>query len=171
MAKADIIHPFGKKQLQGSYAIPAPCNASIKPLSEYPRPLVADGYFGQGIMFEPFGYKFVSPLTGVLDHMPATCHRIKLTSKQGLKIDIRFGLETESLMATGFKCFVKTGDVVQQGDLLFEFDLARMKRELASLASYLTITNSHLLESIMPYYHEVRAQEDPIMSIKPRRKT
>ncbi|WP_111978490.1 PTS sugar transporter subunit IIA [Algibacillus agarilyticus] len=170
MDKTEIIHPFSQADLTGSFAIAAPCNAHVKPLAQHPRPLVANGYFGTGVMFEPFGYKFYSPLAGVLTHMPQTCHQIKLKSKQGIQLHIEFGQQTENLMATGFKLYKSTGDKVEKGDLLFEFDLARMKRELPSIISFLTITNTQQLACIFPFYHEVHAITDNLLNLKVRSK-
>ncbi len=161
---------FNADDLKATTAILAPCNASVKPLSEHPRALVRDGFFGDGLMFIPYGYQFFSPVNGVLTHFTQTCHQLTIRSSHGLRLHIEFGIGIERLMSCGFKVKVKQGQKLKAGQLLFEFDLAYLQNQQADLRSFISITNSKHLGSIYPFYHEVRAVDDAIMNIKAQAK-
>lgn len=166
----NIHYPFNSKDLVGSLPIVAPCNAHTMPIQQHSSALAAQGFYGAGIAFKPFGHQFYSPVTGSLDSLPATCHQIRIRAKNGLMLHIEFGTDTQNLMAAGFKHAAKEKQKVKKGDLLFEFDLARMQHQLPDTLSFMTIVNSDKLSEIFPFYHQVIALEDPVMCIKSRSK-
>ena len=115
--------------------IHAPMFGQAVALEQVPDPAFSSGAMGQGIAVEPEEGKVVAPFDGVVAHVIDSKHAVILEHKTGVQVLIHVGINTVSLKGNGFTSHVKTGDQVQAGQLLLEFD-----RDVITQAGYPTIT-------------------------------
>lgn len=116
-------------------AIVAPIMGKILSLEQVPDPAFAERHMGQGVAIEPSEGKVFAPFDGKVTLVFKTKHAIMLEHATGVQILIHVGINTVSLKGNGFTSHVETGEEVQAGQLLLEFD-----RDLISEAGYSLVT-------------------------------
>ncbi|QYK65494.1 MULTISPECIES: PTS system trehalose-specific EIIBC component [Paenibacillus] len=113
-----------------------PVRGRIVPLDQVPDPAFAERQMGQGIAVEPRDGKILAPFSGQVIHiMVKSKHALILEHPTGVQILVHVGINTVSLKGEGFTMHVETGQTVEQGQLLMEFD-----RELIQKSGYPIIT-------------------------------
>ncbi|MFK4340348.1 MULTISPECIES: PTS system trehalose-specific EIIBC component [unclassified Paenibacillus] len=113
-----------------------PVRGRIVPLEQVPDPAFADRQMGQGIAVQPEEGKIFAPFSGKVIHiMMKSKHALILEHASGVQILVHVGVNTVSLKGEGFTMHVKTGQTVEQGQLLMEFD-----RDLIQESGYPVIT-------------------------------
>ncbi|WP_025719978.1 PTS system trehalose-specific EIIBC component [Paenibacillus polymyxa] len=113
-----------------------PVRGRIVPLDQVPDPAFAERQMGQGIAVEPKDGKILAPFSGQVIHiMVKSKHALILEHPTGVQILVHVGINTVSLKGEGFTMHVETGQTVEQGQLLMEFD-----RELIQKSGYPIIT-------------------------------
>ncbi|ADM68459.1 PTS system trehalose-specific EIIBC component [Paenibacillus polymyxa E681] len=113
-----------------------PVRGRIVPLDQVPDPAFAERQMGQGIAVEPKDGKILAPFSGQVIHiMVKSKHALILEHSTGVQILVHVGINTVSLKGEGFTMHVETGQTVEQGQLLMEFD-----RELIQKSGYPIIT-------------------------------
>lgn len=143
----------------------SPLNGRVKPLDSVPNLLFSQRIFGEGIAIEPAGYQVICPFDCKIEHFPVTKHQLRIRAKNGLRVLIQIGIGSEHLMGEGFKSKHKAGDIVNKGELLLEFDSIKLKKQLPSMLSPLTIINSQKFKGIKPHFHQVIAGEDTALTL------
>ncbi|MCF2946746.1 PTS glucose transporter subunit IIA [Paraglaciecola aquimarina] len=160
LVKADNLPKHSKK-----LAISSPLSGAVVPLDEVPHDLFKHRLFGEGVAIKPSGYQVIAPFNGHIMEFPELANQIRLKAKNGLQIQIQLGIDSHLLMAEGFKRIKKPGDSFIQGDIIAEFSLIKMKKQLPSILCPVTLLNSEKVTAILPHYYSVIAGEDTIMSI------
>jgi len=122
---------FGKKKEE----LGAPVSGEVIPLNEVNDPTFAMELVGKGAAIRPSANTIVAPCAGRVDMVFETGHAVTLIAECGAEILIHVGLDTVNLKGEHFTVKVKSGDQVQKGDLLLEFD-----REAIAKAGYDTVT-------------------------------
>jgi PTS system glucose-specific IIA component len=69
------------------------------------------------------------------------------------------------MMGEGFKRAVKQGENFEQGQLLAEFSLVKMKRQLPSILCPITLINSDKVKGLQAHYFQVIAGGDKMMTV------
>jgi PTS system beta-glucosides-specific IIC component len=136
--KEQVDQPIVKKE-----SINSPITGTTRPLSEVEDQVFNSGTMGQGIAIEPTTGKAVSPVHGVVSSIFPTGHAIGITSDDGAEILIHIGINTVQLEGKYYTPHVKQGDRVQQGDLLVEFDIGKIKEAGYPVITPIVITNSN----------------------------
>ncbi|WP_431089895.1 beta-glucoside-specific PTS transporter subunit IIABC [Paenibacillus sp. 8b26] len=113
----------------------SPIMGEVKPLSEVNDPAFSQEIMGRGLAIEPSEGKVVSPVEGTVFSISKSGHAVGLVSDSGLEMLIHVGMDTVKLKGLHFTPHVKSGDRVQVGDLILEFDLEEIRK-----AGYETIT-------------------------------
>ena len=121
--------------------------------------------FGEGIAIKPSGYQVLAPFAGTMLHFPELANQIRLQAKNGLRLQIQLGIDSHLMMGEGFKRIIKQGETFEQGQLLAEFSLVKMKRQLPSILCPITLLNSDKIKGIQGHYFQVIAAEDKIMTV------
>ncbi|MGF7050295.1 PTS system trehalose-specific IIC component [Paenibacillus sp. DS2015] len=116
-------------------SIVAPILGTTLSLEQVPDPAFSERHMGQGVAIEPSEGKVFAPFDGKIALVFKTKHAIMLEHDTGVQILIHVGINTVSLKGNGFTSHVETGQEVQAGQLLLEFD-----REAISEAGYSLIT-------------------------------
>ncbi|MDP1512329.1 PTS system trehalose-specific EIIBC component [Paenibacillus sp. CMAA1739] len=130
--------------------VKTPILGHVVPLEQVPDPAFAERQMGQGIAVEPQDGRILAPFSGKVIHiMVKSKHALILEHPTGVQILVHVGINTVSLKGEGFTMHVETGQTVEQGQLLMEFD-----RELIQKSGYPIITpiivpdGQNIIESI-----------------------
>lgn len=143
----------------------SPLTGKVHTLDKVPCPLFKQRIFGEGIAIEPTGYQLLAPCSGQVILCNELGNQLRLQAKNGLQILIQLGIGSEHMLGEGFKRLIKTGEKFSQGQVLLEFDLIKMKKQLVSTLSPVTIVNSDKLLAIEAHCHHVMAGKDPAMTL------
>lgn len=135
--------------LSSNGMIKAPLMGEVIELSKIKDETFASGIMGKGIAINPSEGKLVSPVNGVITALFPTLHAIGITSDDGSEILIHIGMDTVKLEGKYFKAYVKSGDTVNAGDLLVEFDIDAIKNEGFELTTPIVITNSNQYTDVL----------------------
>lgn len=138
----DGIIDSGNEVYIGKDSIKSPLTGSIIPLSDVRDEAFSSGAMGKGLAIEPIEGKLVSPVNGVITMLFPTAHAVGITSDEGTEILIHIGMDTVQMDGEGFAPHVKQGDKVTKGQLLIEFDIAKIKAARYSVITPVVITNS-----------------------------
>lgn len=117
---------LGKKDNR-NILITSPIKGEAVTLDNVNDPTFAQEMLGKGIAIKPNEGKVVSPVSGEITVLFETKHAISIKSDEGVEILIHIGLDTVKLKGENFKTHVKVGNKVKAGDLLIEFDEAKIK--------------------------------------------
>ena len=88
-------------------------------LEEVPDPVFSQKIIGDGMAVIPSDGRIVSPVDAQVVSVADTAHAYGLKTEDGIELLIHAGLETVSLKGECFKVYVKQGDTVKAGDVLF----------------------------------------------------
>jgi PTS system glucose-specific IIA component len=157
----DNSQPSHKKAID----ISSPLTGKVVPMDEVPHTLFTARMFGEGIAIKPTGYQVLAPFAGTMLHFPELANQLRLQAKNGLRLQIQLGIDSHLMMGEGFKRVVKQGETFEQGQLLAEFSLVKMKRQLPSILCPITLLNSDKVKGIQAHYFQVVAGEDKIMTV------
>ena len=113
----------------------APIAGKVIPISEVPDAVFAEEIVGRGVAIWPTGNRVVSPVDGKVLQMFETAHAVTLLAEQGAEILIHVGLDTVALKGLHYKALKKDAETVKAGDVLMEFDAAKITQ-----AGYQTVT-------------------------------
>lgn len=111
-------------------------------LEEIGDGVFSSGMLGQGLAIEPSIGRAVAPVNGTISTVFETKHAIGLTTEDGIEILIHIGLDTVQLNGKYYTTHVKDGDKVNVGDLLVEFDIAKIKEEGYPVITPVIVTNT-----------------------------
>ncbi|WP_025684328.1 PTS sugar transporter subunit IIBCA, partial [Paenibacillus maysiensis] len=116
--------------------VKTPVLGHVVSLEQVPDPAFAGRQMGQGIAVKPEAGQIVAPFSGKVIHiMMKSKHALILEHSTGVQILVHVGVNTVSMKGEGFTIHVETGQTVEQGQLLMEFD-----RDLIRESGYPIIT-------------------------------
>ena len=125
----------------GPVEIECPIPGTVLPLTEVPDETFSTGVLGNGLAVEPSEGKVYAPFDGECENLADTLHAVGLMSDTGISLLIHVGLETVGLGGKPFKAHVKTGDRVQKGQLLLEFDMDAIRAAGCPTITSVLVTN------------------------------
>lgn len=111
---------------------------------------------GDGIAIIPDEGKLFSPVRGKILSVFPTKHAICIQSDEGIEILIHVGIDTVMLQGNGFKILANSGDTVDVGAPLLEFDLNLIRSSGYETTTLVVITNSS------EYSEVIHSKEDNI---------
>jgi len=142
----------------------APVTGKAVPLTEVPDEAFAAGHMGKGIAIEPTEGKLISPFEGTVVHVIKSNHAIMLEDALGLQFLFHIGINTVSLKGEGFTSHVNVGDKVKAGQLLIEFDIAKIVSSGYPTITPIIVTNAdEVTESLEGLSGSVTAGQDVIL--------
>ncbi|MDD3219804.1 MAG: beta-glucoside-specific PTS transporter subunit IIABC [Lachnospiraceae bacterium] len=125
----------------GVQIISSPVKGKIIPLEQVNDETFSSGMMGHGIAVEPTEGKVYAPFDGECEMMFETLHAMGLTSNSGVSILIHVGLETVGLNGKPFTAHVNSGDKINKGQLLLEFDMEAIKAAGCETVTPILVTN------------------------------
>lgn len=134
--------PAQPATFDGTYVMASPISGEVKELSECPDEVFSAGILGQGVVIEPTEGKVYAPCDGEIASLFDTLHAIGIQADCGAELLIHVGMNTVSLNGEGFKAHIKTGDRIQKGQLLLEFDMDFIRSKNLPVSTPVVITEA-----------------------------
>ena len=106
----------------------SPIHGNVIPREDIPDPTFAGGVLGEGVGIEPSEPKVYAPFDGTVVMTADTKHALGLRSDDGIELLIHVGIDTVDMNGEGFEMKCKTGDTIQCGQILLEFDPKKIKQ-------------------------------------------
>lgn len=119
----------------------SPVDGEILDIEDCVDPIFAQSIVGPGVLLMPTGSKVYSPCAGEVTIVANGNHGITIKNPDGYQVLIHIGIDTVEMEGDGFISYKNTGDMVETGDLLIEFDLEKIKASGKNIQSPLVITN------------------------------
>ena len=119
-------------------------------LSDVPDEVFASGVPGKGVVINPAEGKFFVLADAEVTTLFPTGHAIGMKTANGAEILIHIGMDTVKMNGEGFKTHVAQGDKVKQGQLLIEFDVAKIKQSGYPVITPVVVTNFNDYRDIIP---------------------
>jgi beta-glucoside PTS system EIICBA component len=143
----------------------SPLKGKVIPLNQVEDAAFSSEALGKGIAIEPSEGKVVSPVNGIVTTLFRTKHAIGITSDNGVEILIHVGMDTVKLDGEHFTAHIQQGDTVIAGDLLVEFDIAKIKAAGCEVTTPIVITNSGDYADVTPTVKEAIEQKETLLTI------
>jgi PTS system beta-glucosides-specific IIC component len=153
---------FDKNRMQ---EVVSPLKGKVIPLNQVEDAAFSSEALGKGIAIEPSEGKVVSPVNGIVTTLFRTKHAIGITSDNGVEILIHVGMDTVKLDGEHFTAHIKQGDTVKAGDLLVEFDIAKIKAAGCAVTTPIVITNSGDYADVTPTVKEAIEQKETLLTV------
>jgi PTS system beta-glucosides-specific IIC component len=126
----------------------SPLDGTVIPLSEVKDAVFAGGALGKGVAIVPRTGALYAPFDALVVAAFPTGHAIGLQHADGAEALIHIGLDTVKLGGAHFNLKVESGQRVNAGDLLVEFDVAAITAAGYDLTTPVIITNADLYPNI-----------------------
>ncbi len=146
--------------------ISAPVRGRVVNLPDIPDESFASGALGKGIGILPAEGRVYAPCDGTITTFFPTGHAIGISSSKGAEVLMHIGLGTVSMNGDGFEPKKNQGDSCKKGELLLEFDIARIKQAGLNPITPVIIANSQEYEKIVPTSKSEAALQDIVLSLK-----
>lgn len=146
----------------------APLTGTLVALENVPDPAFAGKHMGEGIAIMPNDGKLYAPFDGTVAHvMDKSKHALIVQHASGVQLLIHIGLDTVSLKGNGFTLHIQSGDTIQAGQLLIEFDIALIQSSGLSVVTPVIVPDGNdSIQTIQPADpQEVQANQDVIMQV------
>jgi PTS system beta-glucosides-specific IIC component len=154
-----------EKSLNRKHDVVSPLTGTVVPLTEVKDAAFSSEVMGKGIAILPSQGKVVAPANGEVTTLFNTKHAIGITSEDGVEILIHVGMDTVQLDGKYFTAHVKQGDTVKAGDLLVEFDMAKIKEAGYELVTPVIITNTANYLDILPTDKKMISTKDIAVTV------
>lgn len=128
----------------------SPLTGEIVALADVPDEVFASGVLGKGIAVNPSEGKVFAPADAEVTTLFPTGHAIGLKTSNGAELLIHIGMDTVKMNGDGFKTHVSQGDQVKAGQLLIEFDIAKIQKAGYPIITPVIVTNSADYKDIVP---------------------
>jgi PTS system glucose-specific IIA component len=145
--------------------ISSPLTGKVIPLDDVPQAMFTERLFGEGVAIKPSGHQVLAPFSGTMLLFPELANQLRIKAKNGLQMQIQLGIDSHLMMGEGFKRVVKQGEHFEQGQVLAEFSIIKMKRQLSSILCPITLLNSDKIKGLQAHYYQVVAGEDKLMTV------
>ena len=107
--------------------VKAPTPGVVIARENIPDETFASGVLGDGVGIEPSAGYVVAPFDGEITSVADSRHAIGLASPSGMELLIHVGVDTVAMNGDGFDPQVAEGDQVKAGQLILNFDIAKIK--------------------------------------------
>ncbi|MDY3049123.1 MAG: PTS glucose transporter subunit IIA [Rothia sp. (in: high G+C Gram-positive bacteria)] len=111
-------------------------------LSQVSDPMFASGALGPGAAIEPLTGQVLAPARATVTVAFPTGHAFGLRTEDGLELLIHVGFDTVELDGKFFDAKVEKGQLVEQGQVLVDFDLEQVKAAGYQVTTPLVVTNA-----------------------------
>jgi PTS system beta-glucosides-specific IIC component len=127
----------------------SPLDGTAVALGSVPDTAFASGALGNGLAITPRSGVLYAPFDALVVAAFPTGHAIGLQHADGAEVLIHIGTDTVKLAGKHFTLKVESGQKVQAGDILVEFDIAAIAAEGYDLTTPVIVTNGDLYPSIV----------------------
>lgn len=139
--------------------VQSPLEGQLKPLNQVNDATFSNEIMGKGAAIVPTAGRVVAPFNGKVETIFHTKHAIGLKSEQGTELLIHVGIDTVKLGGKYFTSHVQSGDLIQAGDVLIDFDIEGIQQEGYDVTTPVIVTNTN-------DYAQVDAKTDGTITVK-----
>lgn len=143
----------------------SPLQGQVILMEEVPDDTFAAKVLGDGMAVIPSEGVVYAPFDGKVEKLYDEKHAISISSMDGIELLIHVGIATEELAGKFFDTLVSTGDQIQRGERLLEFDIAGMKEAGYSTVTPVIVTNSDDYDAIYLEGNGMIDDQDILMKI------
>ena len=143
----------------------APVSGVIYPLERVPDPVFAQKLIGDGLAIDPVDGTLRAPCAGEIVTLHPASHALTLRTAGGVEVLMHIGIDTVSLKGAGFTPRVKTGDKVETGAPLIDFDLDKLATTAKSLLTEVIISNGDTARILERASGRVKAGVDTLFAV------
>lgn len=129
-------------------AFVSPATGKIVLLENVPDVTFSKKLLGDGFAIDITDGKIVSPVSGSVVMAYPSGHAFGIKGINGEEILIHIGIDTVELNGEGFKVHAHQGDIIQQGDVLAEVDIEKVKKLGKSTMTMIIFTNQQKIHNI-----------------------
>ena len=104
--------------------IASPMNGFVARVSRVNDPVFSEDILGRGIAIRPGSGRVCAPDKAIVTQMFETGHAVNLLTDSGVELLIHVGIDTVKLKGRYFSIRKNSGESVDAGDVLMEFDAA-----------------------------------------------
>ncbi|MDO5076496.1 sucrose-specific PTS transporter subunit IIBC [Corynebacterium sp.] len=126
---------------QDAERLASPLTGELIPLANVSDAAFAAGQIGPGFAVIPSEGVLRAPASGKVKVAFPTGHAVAIGTDEGVDVLMHIGFDTVKLEGKGFELKVAKGDIVQQGDVLVEFDLEAIRAAGLDTATPVVISN------------------------------
>ncbi len=155
-----------QKQTKGR--VVSPVRGKVVPLDRVPDRVFAERILGDGCAILPEDGRIYSPVDGTVSSVAEAKHAYGFVSEDGMEVLVHFGLETVSLKGEGFRCYIKEGQTVRQGQIIAEVDLSLLRDKGLNLITPVLICNAAKGTEIRAANGSVQVGDELLWSGSPR---
>lgn len=123
----------------------SPLKGTVIPLDQVDDPVFAGGMMGLGVGIEPAEGKLYAPVDGEVAAVFPTGHAVGLNTADGMELLLHIGINTVEMQGDGFKIHTKQGAKVKAGDLLVEFDIAKIEKAGYKATTMVLVSNAPMM--------------------------
>ena len=142
----------------------SPLTGEVVALANVPDEVFSSGVLGKGVAVNPAVGKVFAPADAEVTTLFPTGHAIGMKTVNGAELLIHIGMDTVKMNGDGFKTHVQQGDKVKAGQLLIEFDIAKIKAAGYPVITPVVVTNYGDYKDIVPTDGKDIKQGDNIIS-------
>ena len=142
--------------------IVSPLNGKLVPLNSINDPVFASGAMGRGFAVRNPDGKVVAPFDGEITVFFPTGHALGRRSDDGIELLIHVGMDTVKMNGEGFTPKAEADDRIERGQLLLEFDTARIRRAGYDTTTPVVVTNHN-------EFGDIDVELDKELFMRPRR--
>lgn len=140
----------------------SPLNGKLVPLNSINDPVFSSGAMGRGFAVKNPDGRVFAPFDGEITVFFPTGHAIGLKSDNGIELLIHVGIDTVRMNGEGFTPKAEAGDRIKKGDILLEFDPAKIRRAGYDTTTPVVVTNH-------TDFGDIDVELDEELFMKPRR--
>lgn len=155
-----------QKKVPKELTLTAPVAGTAIDLTEVKDEVFSKLILGDGIAIEPSDGKVYAPFDGIVRVAYPTGHAVGIATESGAEYLLHLGIDTVDLKGQYFKSHVEQGMKVKQGDLLVEYDVAKVKAAGYDPTLMLIITKNGALDSVTPLKQGPVKVGDKILDVK-----
>lgn len=142
----------------------SPLSGEAIALEKVNDPTFASGALGKGFAVVPSEGKVYAPFDGTLDLFYDTKHALGMTSRDGIELLVHVGLNTVELDGKYYTAHAESGDTIQKGQLLLEFDISKIKEAGYDITTPVIVTNAdNYKETAVVKTGKIKAAEKAIV--------
>ena len=116
---------FGKK----SVVVASPMDGVVVSASTVNDPVFSGDVLGRGVAVKPESNHVIAPGKATISRMFKTVHAVSLLTDSGVELLIHIGIDTVNLKGRHYGIRKNSGERVNTGDVLMEFDAAGISAE------------------------------------------
>lgn len=128
----------------------APVSGTLIPLADVSDKTFSKEILGRGIALHPTSGILMAPADGIVCNLFESNHAVSLRVTTGAEVLLHIGIDTIALKGEHFHPLVKTGDSVQKGDAIIEFNASAIEAAGYDTTVIMVVTNSTQYARIEP---------------------